>query len=1326
MKQRIRYGLSILLVLAMTLSLLPVSVLAEEPESTSTTVTEPAEVPTPADSSDQEETDSDSEPVSATTVYVSEDGSDTEGNGTKTSPYGTLAKAIGCVEENGTATIFLQSDLTLTTSVRYWDGKDITIASDPEQGKVYTISRAESGFLPVQDPARGGYNGAMMEVGNGADLTLTNIILDDGGYAAYTIDPDVGTVSGTPYYVQVDASRGGNPEGEPQPGETEINGKDVSNHKIVQDAILASYDSSSVITLGDGAVLQNYGGMSAVRASGATLIMESGSKICDTMDLTRTKGALGSYGPAGAVWVQSGTFQMEDGAEICDMNGRAVYMDSGDAVIDGEIHGITHNGNMWQKADGVAVHVRGGASVEFNGVISEISKSGSAVFVVGGSFYMNEGSVITNCQGITAINEYGELGGYVLMAGTITGNTGGQALNINANIWETDEILLCDLKGEITHNTYNGANGIIYLQGYGATLNIWGKINDNVGSGHVGLWIGSHFCGSAVNMYDGAEIKNNVSESAWASGLSIANGTFTMYGGTISGNYAGSGCSGVSVGDSGVFIMEGGTISDNVTKGSAGGVHFASTYNGEALNKNYPAEDPVAQLKGGEIYGNLANADFSIDDAGAVVLNGGESRDISIAGAVNGDVNNEGKPAIPNGYSCIDRYMTIEDGMSIGNENVYLGKYDLTLTNPGTGVKFGNASIAALDEILDSLTEKGFSGPELASLWVYSEEPIAELELSKPQATNNSLPIYAAAIPMGEEDEAEDGASVQYYAVTEQDGMLKVAVPSDHAKGYAVALVQPTQDFGTMTLTAPSVLAGTTDQKGSYSIDYTAAYDFSQTLKTILETGGTLSDITFEIQVDPKLVVDINRVVFDSQIFENVSTTYYGYGLLSITAKVKDGWQNAADWKTTIRFPAELAQEDFVAGAVLYANGQVTAQVTSGGTPVSIYVPSNATATQLQLNVVITAMAGSYGSITPDGEVNVPYGGDQTFQIAADPGCSIRDVIVDGVSQGAIRSYTFENVTESHTIEAYFSKDSSGGGVSRSYTLRYDTNGGEKLESETKDRIWTKDYENLPTPVRTGYVFDGWYYDSKLTDLVEEDVEVNQSTMTLYAKWSKDPKDPDNNGVSDWLETDQHNAYLSGYPDGSFGADRSITRAEVAQMFYALLKDKQVSAAKTFSDVSADAWYADAVNTMAALGMMGGYPDGTFHPDAPITRAEFATVALAFADDPINPSCSYTDVKPGSWYYTYVAKATAYGWVGGYYDGSFRPNNSITRSEVCVIVNNMLGRSADEDYIDRNQNELVSFTDLSSRYWGYYAIMEATNSHAYTCDSEGEAWDAVK
>lgn len=297
-------------------------------------------------------------------------------------------------------------------------------------------------------------------------------------------------------------------------------------------------------------------------------------------------------------------------------------------------------------------------------------------------------------------------------------------------------------------------------------------------------------------------------------------------------------------------------------------------------------------------------------------------------------------------------------------------------------------------------------------------------------------------------------------------------------------------------------------------------------------------------------------------------------------------------------------------------------------------------------------------------------------------------------------------------------------GTRDDYTLHYVTNGGKHLSSETKSSAWTKDYEDLPIPVRDGYTFEGWYWDLRLTEPVTGDVKVNKTTVTLYAKWSGGSYGPNDTGVSKWLETDEHNAFLSGYPDGSFQADKNMTRAEVAQMFYALLLDKNVTITKSFSDVSSDAWYAKAVNTLSSLGMLGGYPDGTFRPDAPITRAEFAAIALAFAYDPASASCSYTDVSTSAWYYTYVAQATTYGWIGGYPDGSFRPNNSITRAEVAVIVNNMLGRDADESYINRNADELVSFVDLSKNHWAYYTIMEATNTHDYTTSSNGESWKA--
>ena len=291
----------------------------------------------------------------------------------------------------------------------------------------------------------------------------------------------------------------------------------------------------------------------------------------------------------------------------------------------------------------------------------------------------------------------------------------------------------------------------------------------------------------------------------------------------------------------------------------------------------------------------------------------------------------------------------------------------------------------------------------------------------------------------------------------------------------------------------------------------------------------------------------------------------------------------------------------------------------------------------------MTISAGTGGSIAPSGTVFVKSGEGLSLTITPNTDYHISDVVVDGNSVGAVGSYTLSNVQGNHTIAAYFAKDSSDPGTRDDYTLHYVTNGGKHLSSETKSSAWTKDYEDLPIPVRDGYTFEGWYWDLRLTEPVTGDVKVDKTTVTLYAKWSNDNYGLDDTGVSGWLETDEHNAFLSGYPDGSFQADKNMTRAEVAQMFYSLLLDKDVKITKSFSDVPADAWYAKAVNTLSSLGMLGGYPDGTFRPDAPITRAEFAAIALAFAYDPASASCSYTDVSTSAWYYTYVAQATTYG-----------------------------------------------------------------------------------
>ena len=275
-----------------------------------------------------------------------------------------------------------------------------------------------------------------------------------------------------------------------------------------------------------------------------------------------------------------------------------------------------------------------------------------------------------------------------------------------------------------------------------------------------------------------------------------------------------------------------------------------------------------------------------------------------------------------------------------------------------------------------------------------------------------------------------------------------------------------------------------------------------------------------------------------------------------------------------------------------------------------------------------------------------------------------------------------------------------------------------------------KAYDGDPTPafgpnnpVRLGYTFMGW------SPIVSKTVN---GDATYWAMWKPNvpihppvtpvtPVDP-----SPALNYDDHVAYIIGYPDGNFYPNKNITRAETATMIYRLLTEARQKEIYTtvngFSDVDASKWYNEYVSSMANGGYVEGYPDGTFGGDKMITRAEFVTILVRFFGL-TDADCTFSDVSTSHWAYKYISTATAYGWLLGYEDGTFRPDQAITRAEAVTVINRILNRGVNET---SNIGDAKTFPDtMDPKKWYYYEIIEAANYHEYTGHRPNEQWYSV-
>ncbi len=231
-----------------------------------------------------------------------------------------------------------------------------------------------------------------------------------------------------------------------------------------------------------------------------------------------------------------------------------------------------------------------------------------------------------------------------------------------------------------------------------------------------------------------------------------------------------------------------------------------------------------------------------------------------------------------------------------------------------------------------------------------------------------------------------------------------------------------------------------------------------------------------------------------------------------------------------------------------------------------------------------------------------------------------------------------------------------------------------------------------------------------------------KETSEPEAKRDEHIADPNDTGISKVFDIEHHRAYMIGYDTGLFGPESNITRAEVAQVFYNLLLEHKNDLSVQFSDVTAQAWYYNAVAELTKSGVIRDYEDGTFRPDQAITRAGFTAIAARFAKISTDRTVDFSDVSVNMWYYDAVRTAISYGWVTGYEDGTFRPEQSIARGETATIVNRMLARIPDLNTIDQGAG--TRFADVGSGYWDFYEVTEATTNHEYTRSSNTarEVW----
>ena len=568
----------------------------------------------------------------------------------------------------------------------------------------------------------------------------------------------------------------------------------------------------------------------------------------------------------------------------------------------------------------------------------------------------------------------------------------------------------------------------------------------------------------------------------------------------------------------------------------------------------------------------------------------------------------------------------------------------------------------------------------------------------KPTNTSNNAgaarngAFYAAILPEGK----TNAGDVRYVRLSESGGKLHLTYFRDGCTSFRVMIVQPQPDGGDTKITAnPTSIIHYTSRGDSYTytVKFTATLDMSSTLAQIADLNRddkAMDNLTFtaHIRLPKGLSGQTNSVKLTSNVFKisdsGITPNPGSENGFDIQCELLDKWK---DTETGETLPQKLQQKMTFEGTATITGGQIRNMVNAGQNAIYVVgwnsiekIPDRVLGgTKIQVPAVTCAVP-----ISVVDNSGGHTGGDDDSS---------------GTSSGSSGRYYQVEVQPADNGSVESSHDRARRGTRVTVTVAPDS--GYRVGSLT-----VTDKDGDPVTVRDNG--DGTYT-----------FTMPSSEVEVTANFVRNIADPYDTGVSDLLNTTEHMAYMVGDNHGNFRPDASITRAEVTQIFYRLLLDQNVETTVSFSDVAADAWYADAVHALASLGIVNGVGGGQFAPNRQITRAEFAAIMARFAHA-TSGTVTFTDVPTSHWAYGEISTAAAYGWVNGVGGGRFAPERLITRAEAATMVNRMLGRLCDQEAIDNGG--ATWFPDVTDAHWAWYDIGEATTDHDYTMGDGEEDW----